>query len=85
MANVSFEEETYGASSQGHSPNKAGLLGVVVHMGLAKDENEASTLLLWCAILGCLIAIGIFVGMYMNRPQGLDKNDIERIIQLQQQ
>lgn len=84
MANVSFEEEPYQAPQ--NLPTKGnGLLGAVIAMGLAKDEKGASTFLLWSAILGCVLAAGIFVWMYVNRPQGLDDKDIERIIQLQQQ
>lgn len=84
MAKVSFDEETYQAP-QNLSPKGNGLLGAVVRMGFAKDEKGASTFLLWSAIAGCVLAAGIFVWMFMNRPQGLDEKDIERIIQLQQQ
>ncbi len=84
MANVSFEEESYQAP-QSLSTKGSGLLGVVMAMGFAKDEKGASTFLLWSAIIGCVLAAGLFAWMYMNRPQGLDDNDIQRIIQLQQQ
>ncbi len=84
MANVSFEEEPYRAP-QIVSKKRNGLLGAVMAMGLAKDEKGASTFLLWSAIMGCVLAAGLFAWMYMNRPQGLDDNDIQRIIQLQQQ
>lgn len=83
MVNVSFEEETYQVP-QAVSKTESGLLGFVVRTGFAKDEKEASTLLLWSAIAGCVLAAGLFVWMYMDRPQGLDESDIERIIQLQQ-
>lgn len=84
MADVSFEEETYQAP-QTLSMRKGGFTGVVIRMGLAKNEREASALLLWVAIAGCLLAAGLFVWMYMSQPQGLDESDIERIIRLQQQ
>lgn len=84
MPDVSFEEETYHAP-QSSSVKGNGLLGMVMRTGLAKDEKEASTFLLWSAIAGCVLAVGLFGWMYVNRPQGLDNKDIERIIQLQQQ
>lgn len=84
MANISFEEETYQVP-QAVSKTGSGLLGFVVRIGFAKDEKEASTFLLWTAIAGCVLAAGLFAWMYVNRPQGLDERDIERIIQLQQQ
>lgn len=84
MANVSFEEEAYQAPEIA-SKKGNGLLGAVIAMGLAKDEKQASTVLLWSAIAGCVVAAGLFIWMYMNRPQGLNEKDVERIIQLQQQ
>ncbi|MDQ1300009.1 MAG: hypothetical protein QG636_677 [Patescibacteria group bacterium] len=83
MANVSFEEEPYQAPKI-VSTKGSGLLGVVIAMGLAKDEKGASAFLLWSAIAGCVLAAGLFTWMYVDRPQGLDSTDIDRIIQLQQ-
>lgn len=84
MADVSFEEETYQAP-QTPAKGRGGFAEAVVRMGLAKDQKEASTFLLWSSITGCLLAAGLFIWMYMSQPQGLDDSDIERIIQLQQQ
>ena len=56
-----------------------------MRFGLAKNEKEASVLLVWVAGICCVLALGLVIGTVMNQPQGLDESDIERIIQLQQQ
>jgi len=83
MESVSFEEESY------HVPHssvksRSGFATMAMRMGLAKDEKEANALLLWVALVGCVLATGLFIGMYVSEPKGLNDTDIERIIKLQQ-
>jgi len=84
MGNVSFEEETY-QQRETRSQTPIGLTSLVVRMGLAKNEREAHTFLIWVAAIGCVFTLGLLISLFIGRPSALNEQDIERIIQLQQQ
>lgn len=84
MSNVSFEEESVYQGPKQLAKKQGGFTNIVIQMGFAKDTKEAERFLLWSAVAGCVLALGLFTWMFIDRPQGLDEQDIERIIKLQQ-
>lgn len=67
MSEVEFTDE---AVSRAHSPQGAasGLPALVLKWGLAKDEKEATKVLLWIAAGAAIIAIGAFLFMPEAKP-----------------
>ncbi len=57
MSNFSFNEESINSASRSNNKTKGGLIGLVIKLGLAKNETGAKRALSIFVVIGLIITI----------------------------
>lgn len=62
MADISFQEEDQMLAPRAVAPKQAGgLIGLVIKLGLAKDEKGANMVLIIVGVIAAVAAVSIFM------------------------